>query len=82
MKEPTYKIVRKYAPGSGGWQSKHPDHNKVIDTGLTLDEAQTHCKDPATHEKGVWFDCYYEEDRRETPGPSITKALSLMYPKG
>jgi len=52
----TYKIVRKYRDLS------HPDHNKEIDTGLTLEEAQAHCKDPTTSEKGVWFDGYYEED--------------------
>ena len=52
---PTYKIVRKYA------NANHPDHNKEIDSGLTLAEAQEHCKDPSTHEKGVWFDCFYEE---------------------
>lgn len=52
---PTYEVIRKYA------NPNHPDHNKVIATGLTLAEAQEHCKDPATHEKGVWFDCFYEE---------------------
>ena len=52
----TYKIVRKYRDNA------HPDHNKTIRTGLTLEEAQKHCNDPATHEPGVWFDCYYEED--------------------
>ena len=48
----TYSIIRYYS------DSKHPDHKKVIDTGLTLDEAQKHCNDPLTHEKGVWFDGY------------------------
>jgi hypothetical protein len=51
----TYEIIRKYA------DANHSDHNKVIATGLTLAEAQEHCKDPSTHEKGVWFDCFYEE---------------------
>jgi hypothetical protein len=69
-----YKIVRKYR------DMNHPDHNKVIATGLSLEEAQEHCKDPSTHESGVWFDCYYEQDRRDTPGPSLTKALHLCYP--
>lgn len=71
----TYKIVRKYR------DNKHPDHNKVIKTGLTLEEAQAHCQDPSTQEPGVWFDCYYQEDRRENPGPSLTKALYGIYPK-
>jgi hypothetical protein len=69
----TYKIVRKYRDGN------HPDNNKVIKTGLSLEEAQEHCKDPETREAGVWFDCYYEEDRMEKCSPSMTKALNLMY---
>ena len=69
----TYRIVRKYR------DMNHPDNNKVIQTGLTLEDAQEHCKDPATHEAGVWFDCFYEEDSKENPGPSITKALNLIY---
>jgi hypothetical protein len=51
----TYKIVRKH------FDPNHPDHNKEIDSGLTLAEAQDHCKDPSTHEKGVWFDAFYKE---------------------
>jgi hypothetical protein len=51
----TYKIVRKH------FDSCHPDHDKVIETGLTLKEARSHCKDPSTHEKGVWMDVFYEE---------------------
>jgi len=53
--EATYKIVRKYK------DVNHPDHDKVIDDGLTKAEAQEHCKDPDTQEKGVWFDVFYEE---------------------
>lgn len=51
----TYKIVRFYR------DSEHPDHRKVIKTGLTLEEAQEHCRDEETHEPGVWFDGYEEE---------------------
>lgn len=51
----TYKIVRFYADDS------HPDHRKVIKTGLTLEEAQEHCNDEDTHEPGIWFDGYTEE---------------------
>jgi predicted metal-dependent HD superfamily phosphohydrolase len=77
----TYKIVRKYR------DSNHPDNNKVIETGLTLEEAQEHCNDPSTHESGVWFDCYYEDDSYEKRArdnkskytPSITKALEACY---
>lgn len=53
--EPTYMIVRKYK------DETHPDHGKVIKTGLTKEEAKEHCKDPDTKEDGVWFDCFYEE---------------------
>lgn len=52
----TYKIVRKYMDDS------HPDHNKVIATGLTLAEAQEHCSSDDTHERGVWMDCFYREE--------------------
>ena len=64
----TYRIVRMYQNPSivSEW----------IDTGLTLEEAQDHCKDPetssktATHIKhttltkifGEWFDGYEEEE--------------------
>ena len=53
--ETTYKIVRKYK------DMNHPDHDKVIDTGLTREEAQEHCSRDDTHEPGVWFDAFYEE---------------------
>jgi len=51
---PTYQIIRKY------FDTNHPDHDKVIDEDLTLEEAQEHCKDPDT-KGGGWFDVYYEE---------------------
>jgi hypothetical protein len=57
----TYMIIRKY--------QNHPD--KVIDTDLTLAEAQAHCRDPETSSRkcthndeagmGNWFDSYDEE---------------------
>ena len=53
--EKTYQIVRKYKDDT------HPDNDKEIATGLTHDEAKAHCKDPDSHEAGVWFDCFYEE---------------------
>ena len=61
-----YKIVRGYFKGG----------RRVIERGLTLEEAQTHCRDPETSSKtatsvcarrrtaimGPWFDGY-EHDR-------------------
>ncbi len=55
IEEDSYQIRRFYA------DSNHPDHHKVIATGLTLEEAQNHCNSPATHEEGVWFDGYDKE---------------------
>jgi len=46
-----YKIVRFYAP--------HLNRdNRVIKTGLTLEQAQAWCKDPSTRKEGQWFDGY------------------------
>jgi hypothetical protein len=50
----TYKIVRDYHPSLDR-------ESEVIDTGLTLAEAQAHCSDPSTREPGVYFDGYDEE---------------------
>ena len=63
----TYKIVRMYE--SDEWP------NEVIETGLTLEEAQEHCRNDQTHSKtctsaagiirtkvcGKWFDGYSED---------------------
>lgn len=49
----TYKIVRTYKD----WDRP----SKVILTGLTLKEAQEHCRRPDTRKEGVWFDGYEEE---------------------
>lgn len=46
----TYSIVRFH------FQAE----NEVIETGLTLEEAQEHCNDPDTSGDG-WFDGYTEE---------------------
>lgn len=53
MSNETYRIVRMYRD----WDTP----SEVIDTGLTLEEAQAHCKDPSTREEGVWFDGYEQE---------------------
>ena len=57
----TYKIVRFYQEGE----------SVVTRTGLTFDDAQTHCQnpetssstatDPAIDNRGAWFDGYEEE---------------------
>jgi hypothetical protein len=51
----TYRVVRFYA------DEDHPDHGKVIKTGLTRSEAQAHCQRDDTHVEGVWFDGFTEE---------------------
>ena len=51
----TYKIIRFYR------EENHPNHRKVIKTGLTLEEAQKHCKDPKTRKEEVWLDGYEKE---------------------
>ena len=47
----TYKIIR---------FSFKTNNRRVIKRGLTLEEAQAHCKDPATSGDG-WFDGYESE---------------------
>ncbi len=50
----TYKIIRFYAPGV-------ERDNETVDTGLTLEEAQEHCRRGDTRQEGVFFDGYAEE---------------------
>ena len=47
----TYRIVRSYAPSLN-------KRSRVIKRGLTLEEAQQHCRDPKTRKAGEWFDGY------------------------
>jgi hypothetical protein len=47
----TYKIIRFHITKG----------NRVICRGLTLEEAQAHCRNPKTRKEGVWFDGYDEE---------------------
>lgn len=48
----TYKIIR-------FWADTDMD-NELIETGLSLEEAQEHCSREDTHGEG-WFDGYTEE---------------------
>ena len=47
----TYKIIRCFHPSR-----KEEDY--VVREGLTLEEAQAHCRHPQTRRDGVFFDCY------------------------
>jgi hypothetical protein len=54
MTTSTYKIIEFRQ------DDQHPRHRKVINTGLTLEQAQAHCSDESTHGDG-WFHGYEEE---------------------
>ena len=49
-----YSIVRFYAP-------HREQTTRVIQRGLTLEQAQAHCRDPKTRKDGEWFDGYAQE---------------------
>jgi hypothetical protein len=49
----TYKIIR--------FHKSNRIPNKTIKTGLTLAEAQAHCRDPRTR-TNFWFDGYTKEN--------------------
>ena len=67
----TYKIIRFF--------QEEDEDNRVVKTGLTLEEAQKHCKDPETSSStgtlgkakylteryGAWFDGYTVDDEEE-----------------
>lgn len=71
-----YKIVRSFFRGGSQGRDSRPTR-RTIATGLTLEEAQAHCKNPETssstavsakarrytRQHGQWFDGY-EECRR------------------
>lgn len=51
-----YKIVRFFHPSIN-----RRNHGVTRQTGLTLEEAQEHCRDPRTRKEGEWFDGYTQE---------------------
>ena len=55
MTDKTYKIRRFYK------DIDTPNHDVEGMDGLTRKEAQEHCSDPDSEEKGVWFDGFEEE---------------------
>lgn len=48
-----YMIVRHYRAADR--------KSKIINTCLTLEQAQAHCSDPSTRKDGVWFDGYADQ---------------------
>lgn len=56
IKMALYNIIRFYKVTS------HPYHKRIIDTGLTLEQAKEHCNDPSTCEDGVYFDGFVKMD--------------------
>jgi hypothetical protein len=52
MSEQKYKIMRSFP-------SKP---SKLIEEGLTLEEAKKHCNNPATRKDGEWFDYFVKEE--------------------
>lgn len=59
MSEETYRVVRFC------FDESSPDHRRVIETGLTLEEARAHCQRDDTRGTDAngspWFDGYEEE---------------------
>ena len=47
----SYNIIRSYHPSL-----RRSD--KIMQRGLTLEQAQAHCRRPDTRKEGQWFDCY------------------------
>lgn len=72
----TYEIRRLYF--------NRPGEYDVISTGLTLEQAQAHCNDPATSASdgpdGPWFDSYTaEEQPTQLAGPFLVHYKVNVY---
>lgn len=50
----TYKIFRSFAPHLN-------KSSRIICRGLTLEQAQAHCRNPKSRRDGVWFEGYEAE---------------------
>ena len=52
-----------------------PSQDKIVRTGLTLQEAQTHCKSEKSHVVGVWFDGFEKSPKTgmDISYPNYTK---------
>ena len=73
-----YNIVRYYK----GRPSSAVDI--IIKENVTLEQAQAHCNDPATHGKD-WFDWYKEVNPKPKSGygyQSISEACRLLLTRG
>jgi hypothetical protein len=57
-----YNIVRFYAP-----HINKP--NRTILKGLSLEQAQQHCRDPKTRKDGEWFDGFARPTHEKNRGP-------------
>ena len=47
----SYNIIRSYHPSLDR-------SDRIVQRGLTLEQAQAHCRRPDTRKEGQWFDCY------------------------
>lgn len=66
-----YNIVRSYHPSL-------EKRDRIVRRGLTLEEAQDHCRNPKTRKDGQWFDGYSEawSQRGGSPPRSMVQLTS------
>lgn len=81
VKQRRYQIVRQHADQS------HRDHLKVIRSGLSLEQAQAHCRRDDTHQVSdtglvVWFDGYEREQPMLTHRATVYEIPTLFRWRG